>query len=168
MKEFKVLLALLLIMGLPSTFAMKIGTVDVQKVLLSINEGKRVRKQLKKMFDQRQAKIKKEEKAIRKMQKNFEKQSAVMNDKAKFKKEREIQGRVLNLQQSVVKHQQEIRDEENRRKKPIMANVKSIIDKIGKNGKYDLVFEVATAPVYIKSASDVTNKVVKAYNKKFK
>lgn len=148
-----------------SAAAAKIAKVDVQKVLLTVEEGKKVRAQLKKKFDEKQKIIKKEEDKIRKMQQDFQKQSLVMNDKAKLKKEKEIQKQIMALQQKTMGFQQEIQTEENKLKKPILEKVRKVIEEISKKGGYDMVFEVSTSPIYVKEVTDITNQVVKAYNK---
>ena len=148
-----------------SAAAAKIAKVDVQKVLLTVDEGKKVRASLKKKFDEKQKIIKKEEDKIRKMQQDFQKQSLVMNDKAKLKKEKQIQQKIMELQQKTMGFQQEIQKEENNLKKPILEKVRKVIEEISKKGGYDMVFEVSTSPIYVKEVTDITNQVVKAYNK---
>lgn len=146
-------------------FAAKIAKVDVQKVLLSVKEGQKVRKTLKKSFDEKQKIIKGEEQKIKKLQEDYQKQSAVIDAKSKAKKEQEIQGRIMALQQKTVTFQKEIQDKENELKKPILEKVRTVIEKISKSGNYDMVFEVTTSPIYVKEVDDITDKVVKAYDK---
>jgi outer membrane protein len=148
-----------------SAIAAKIAKVDVQKVLITVNDGKAVRATLKKKFDSKQVIIKKEEDKIRKMQKDFQKQSAIMSAKAKIKKEKEIQQKIIALQQKTMTFQKEIQDQENKLKKPILEKVRKVIEKISKDGGFDMVFEVTTSPIYVKEVTDITSKVVKAFNK---
>lgn len=145
--------------------AAKIAKVDVQKVLLSVKEGQSVRKKLKKSFDAKQKIVKKEEGKIKKLQEDYQKQSAVIDAKTKMKKEQEIQGRIMALQQKTMAFQKEIQQKENELKKPILEKVRKVIDKISKSGNYDMVFEVTTSPIYVKKVDDITTKVVKAYDK---
>lgn len=150
-------------------FALVLGKVDVQKVLISVDQGKKVRDQLKKEFDTKQNEIKKEEDKIRKMQKDFEKQSAVMNDKARGKKQKEIQDQIMGLQQKSMDYQKTIQDMENNLKRPILENIKKIVEEVSKDSNVDVTFEVSTAPViYAKEEKDLTDEVIKSYNKKYK
>ncbi len=64
----------------------KVGVINVQKVLLTIKEGKSVNKTLEKSFKSKQDLIKKEEDSIRKLQEKFQKQNAVLSAAAKAKK----------------------------------------------------------------------------------
>lgn len=162
----KKLLCLIALLGLSfGASAAKIAKVDVQQVLLTVKEGQKVRETLTKKYEEKQKIIKKEEDKIKKMQQDYQKQSAVIDDKTKLKKEKEIQGRIMALQQKTMTFQREIQDQENELKKPILEKVRTVIEKISKDGGYDMVFEVTTAPIYVKEVEDITSKVVSAYDK---
>lgn len=146
-----------------------VGKVDIQKILLSINEGKAVRTKLKKVFDEKQKILKKDEAEIKKLQQDFQKQSLVMNAKAKAKKERDIQGKMIKLQQKSQSYQKEIQGMELKMKKPILDKVRVIITKVSDKAGVDLTFEVSTAPVlYARKEKDLTPEIIKLYNKEHK
>jgi outer membrane protein len=146
-----------------------VGKVDIQRILLSVSEGKRVRDQLKKKFEEKQKVLKKEEKSIRKEQENFEKRKNLLSDKKKNQGGQKIQEKILKLQQKSVKYQKEMQGMENKLKKPILEKLKLVIDQVSKKSGVDITFEVSTAPVvYAKESKDLTNDVIKAYDKKHK
>lgn len=148
--------------------AVNIGKVDIQKVLITVNQGVAVRDQLKKSFDEKQKVLKDEEEKIKKLQDDYAKKASVINDKEKSKKEREIQERIIAIQQKTTGFQKEIQDMEQKLKTPILERVKSIVDEVSKSADLDMVYEAATAPIlYAKSEKDLTDEVVKSYNKKF-
>lgn len=150
-------------------YATLVGKVDVQKILITVKQGKGVRAKLKKEFDKKQKTLKKEEGRIRKMQEDFKKQSLVMNDQAKIKKQQTIQAEILKLQKTSMGYQKEIQALEAKLKGPILKNVRGIIQTISKGAGVDMTFEVSAAPiVYAKNQVDLTDKVIKAYDKKFK
>lgn len=150
-------------------YATLVGKVDVQKILISVKQGKSVREKLKKEFDKKQKTLKKEEGRIRKMQEDFKKQSLVMNDQAKIKKQQSIQAEIIKLQKTSMGYQKEIQALEAKLKGPILKNVRGIIQDISKGAGVDMTFEVSAAPiVYAKDQVDLTDKVIKAYDKKFK
>jgi len=165
-KIFALLMALAFV--LPVYANILVGTVDVQRVLVTIKEGKSVRDKLKTEFDKKQKLLKKDESAIQKAQENYKKQSLVMNAQAKTNKEREIQGMIMKLQQKTMKFQKEIQSMEQKLKKPILDRIKTLIEEASKKAKVDLTFEVSTAPViYAKSQKDLTGEVIKMYDKKY-
>lgn len=149
--------------------AVLVGKVDVQKVLTTVEQGKRVRDKLKKDFDKKQKQLKKGEDRIRKMQQELQKQSLVMNQKTKAKKEREIQEEILKLQKLTMDFQQEIQRREQKLKVPLLENVRTVVDEVSKKAGVDLTVETSTAPImYAKKSKDITGMVIKAYNSKYK
>lgn len=148
--------------------AVIVGKVDVQKVLVSVKQGQKVRDQLKRTFDERQKTLKAEEEKIRKMQEEFKKKGLVMNGSAKRKKEDEINQKIMALQQKSVEYQKEIQEMENKYKRPILERIKDIVEDVSKSAGVDITFEASTAPIiYAKDDKDLTNSVISAYNKKF-
>lgn len=165
----KSLIAIMALVMTSTAFAdVSVGKVDVQKVLITVNQGTAVRDQLKKSFDEKQSILKKEEEAIKKLQDDYAKKASVINDKEKAKKEREIQEKIIAIQQKTSTFQKEIQDMEQKLKTPILERVKTIVDEVSKAADVDLVYESATAPIlYAKTEKDLTDEVVKSYNKKF-
>ncbi|MFI5390175.1 MAG: OmpH family outer membrane protein [Bacteriovoracales bacterium] len=167
MKIFSLFLASIFTL---STFAAPlIGKVDVQKVLLTINEGKAVRDKLKKAFEEKQQILQKDQEEIKKGEEDLKKQNLVLSDKAKEKKEKELQGKFMQLQQKTMQYQKEISDMENQFKKPIMGKLQEVITEISKNAGVDFTIEVSTTPIiYAKTDKDLTEEVIKLYDEKFK
>lgn len=163
----KLVLAILVAMSMFSAQAVLIGKVDIQKVLVSIKEGQSVRDQLKKVFDEKQKLLKGDEEKIKKLQEEYEKKALVMNADAKGKKEKEIQGKIMEIQQKQAQYQGEIQEMENNLKKPILEKLKVVVDEVSKATNVEMTFEAATAPViYAKEEKDLTDEVIAAYNKK--
>lgn len=165
-------LALVLSVGLFASIAsanIVVGKVDVQKVLVTVKQGVAVKNKLKKVFDKRQEELKKGEDKIRKMQADFQKQSLVMSGDAKAKKEQELMKKMQEIREMSVKYQKEIYDEEQKLKKPILERIRDIITEVSKSAGVDLTFEASTAPiVYAKKSKDLTDEVIKMYDKKHK
>jgi len=146
----------------------KVGVVNIQKIITSVKLGKNVMKTLEKSFKAKKVTLKKEEDAIKKMQKDFQKQNLVLSDKAKAKKEDAIRKKIAGIQQNTMKFQKEIQKQELELKKPILEKLKGVIDTVSEDEKVDITFEVSQSPVvYAKNKVDLTDKVIKAFDKKF-
>ncbi len=169
MKKIFSVLCLFSFLSQTSVFAkVVVGKVDVQKVLLTVNQGAAVRDQLKKSFDEKQAILKTEEEKIRKMQEDYQKKVTVINDKEKMKREKEINDSILAIQQKTNAYQKEIQEMEGKLKQPILERVKIVVDETSKNSDVDFTYESATGPIlYAKEEKDLTDEVIKNYNKKF-
>ncbi len=144
-----------------------VGKVDIQKILITVSEGQAVREKLKKIFDKKNEELQKEEEKIRKTQESYQKQSLVMNDAAKQKREQEIGTMIRDLQTKSRSYNEELQEMEQKEKMPILEKLKVVIEEISKKENVDFTIEVSTAPVvYAKSEKDLTAQVVEAYNKK--
>lgn len=144
-----------------------IGLVDIQKVITSIKEGKGVQKQLEKAFNDKKTVLKKDEEKIKKAQEDYKKQSMVLADQARMTKEREMQEMMLGLQNKTMEYQKEIQKMEQDMKKPILERLRPIIDEVSKSNQVAMTFELSAAPiVYAETKKDLTEEVIKAYDKK--
>ncbi len=149
--------------------AMTIGRVDVQKVLLEVNESKKVKDKLQKEIDKKQAELKKEEEALVKEKEKFEKQAMVMNEKTKQQKGQELQKKFFGFQQKMQKYQGELAKMEQSAKGPILNKIKAVVEEVSKSKGLDWTYETSTTPIlYINKVTDITTDVIKAYNKKHK
>jgi outer membrane protein len=150
-------------------FALKMGKVDVQKVLVSIKESGKIRDKLKKEFEKKQKEIRKEEEQLVKDRTAFEKQSAIMNAKTKAKKQQELQAKFIGLQQKMQRYQGEMQKMEQKFKQPILNKIRKVVEEVSKKKGFDFTYESGTTPLlYVKSVTDITPEVIKAYDKKNK
>lgn len=162
------LTVLMLTFSLSGFSAVKVGLVNIQKIIVTIKEGKSVDKTLKKSFDKKQKKIKALEADIRSMQEKLQKQNKVLSETAKANKMAEIQKKVMSARQQMSQFQKDIQKQESDLKKPILEKLKPVIDKVSKDNKVEITFEISTSPVvYAENKVDLTEKVVKAYDKKY-
>jgi outer membrane protein len=152
---------------MPSFSQVLIGLVDIQKVITTIKEGKNVQKTLEKAFNDKKAVLKKDEDKIKKAQEDYKKQSMVLAEAARATKERDIQKMMMDLQNKTMEYQREIQKMEQDMKKPILEKLRPIIDEVSKENKVAMTFELSAAPiVYAESKKDITEDVIKAYDKK--
>ena len=166
MKVFLVII--LSSLAMPAFANLLVGKVDIQKVLITVKEGKKVRAKLKSVFEKKKKILDSEQKKIQKLQEDFKKQSLVMNDKAKLSKERELQQMIIQLQQKSLGFQKEIQQMENKMKKPILEKLRDVINSVSKKAGVDVTFEASTAPVvYAKKEKNITDEVISLYDKKY-
>jgi outer membrane protein len=164
----KSLIALLVLTVCTSSFASTlVGLVDIQKVITSIKEGQSVQKNLEKSFNDKKAILQKEEEKIKKAQEDYKKQSMVLADAARANKERELQEMMMKLQNKTMEFQRDIQKMEQDMKKPILDRLRPIIDEVSKANQVAMTFELSAAPiVYAENKKDITEDVIKAYDKK--
>ncbi len=151
-----------------SQAAVTVGLVDVQKVLTSIKEGQSVMKTLEKSFNEKKATLKKDEEKIKKSGEDLKKQTAVLSEQARLTKEREIQEQILKVQGKASEYQRDMQKMENDLKRPIIDRLRPIIQEVSKAAGVAMTFEQGSAPIiYAESEKNLTEDVVKAYDKKY-
>jgi len=150
------------------TFAatdLKIGTVDMQKALQSVDAGKKAKAQLEKDFNAKKKELQGEEAAIKKMTEEFKKQSLVMSDEARAKKQGELQERIMKFQEQTARSQAEIQQKERDLTQPIISKLKTIIADAAKKHEYGVVLEKNESSVlYSQDKDDLTAEVISTYD----
>jgi outer membrane protein len=127
-----------------------------------------VQKTLEKAFNDKKAILKKDEDKIKKAQEDYKKQSMVLAEAARATKEQEIQSQMMALQNKTMEFQRDIQKMEQDLKKPILDKLRPIIDEVSKTNQVSLTFELSAAPiVYAEAKKDLTEDVIKAYDKKY-
>ncbi len=152
------------IFALP-VFGQTIGVVDVQKVLLSVKEGKAARAKLEQKVKAKKAAFDKKQKELLAMKKSLQQKIDLMSQQEKEKKIQEYQKKVADLQNEYMKSQQELQQEEAELTKPILDKIQKITTKVAKKHHLKLVVE-KSATVFYSKKIDITNEVIRVYNKK--
>ena len=147
----------------------KIGTVDMQKALQTVEAGKKAKTQLEKEFNTKKKMLDDEQNAIKKLTEEFKKQSMVLNDEARMKKQTEIQERMAKFQDQMMRSQTEIQQKEASLTAPIVKSLKDLIKDVAAKKGYQMVLDKNEAMViFSQEKDDLTEEVVKTYNSKNK
>lgn len=144
----------------------KVGVVDMQKAIQSVEAGKKAKSQLEKEFNARKKELQTEEASIKKMGEEFRKQSLVLTDDARAKKQAELQERILKFQDLTTRSQQEIQGKEQELTQPIVSGIRKIIADLAKQKGYSVILEKNENTVLFSlDKDDLTADVITAYNK---
>lgn len=158
-----------LLFGLFSICAadLKIAVVDMQRALQSVDSGKKARGSLEKEFNEKKKKLEAEEAALKKMTEDFKKQSLVLSEEARNKKQNELQERLMKYRELFGKSQMEIQARERELTEPIVKRLRTIVEDLGKTGNYTVILEKnENSVLYSLPKDDLTEEVIKLFNKK--
>ncbi|MCM2322272.1 MAG: OmpH family outer membrane protein [Oligoflexia bacterium] len=144
----------------------KFGVVDMQRAIQSVEAGKKAKAQLEKEFNAKKKSLQDEEAAIKKLGEEFKKQSLVMNDEARAKKQAELQERVMKFQELQARSQMELQQKEGELLQPIVNRLRGVIGELAKQRGYSLVLEKNENMVlFSQDKDDLTKDAIDAYNK---
>jgi outer membrane protein len=173
MRFFKIIFAVIFI----STFVFilssnaadvaKIGVVDFQRVLDNSNAGKSAQAEITRQGKKMEAELEKRKNEIEEIQKNIERQNAVMSKEAREEKKRELQIKIYDIKNLEKKYLSELRKNERKKLIKIQNEAFSITQEIGKKEGYLIIFEKKVA-IYVPKTLDLTDKVIQEYNAVYK
>lgn len=170
MRMIRALIVVFGLLGLSTAFAaadIKIAVVDLQKALQTVDSGKHAKATLEKEFNEKKKALQAEEEAIKKMTEDFKKQSLVLSDDAKNRKQGEIQERMLKYREMFGKSQFDIQNRERQLTEPIITKLRGIVEELGSKQGYTIILEKNENNVlFSQPKDDLTEEVIKTYNKK--
>jgi outer membrane protein len=147
----------------------KIGIVDMQKALQTVDAGKKAKSQLEKEFNAKKKELQTEEASIKKLGEEFKKQSLVLSDEARAKKQAELQERFMKFQEMTARAQQEIQAKEQELTAPLVTSLRTIIADLAKQRGLSVVLEKNENTVLFSMEKDeITEEVIANFNKKNK
>ncbi len=164
MKRMVVVLSALL-MAAAAHAETKVGFVDMQKAIQSTSAGKKAKADLEGDFNKKKKELEKKEADLKKMGEDLEKKKSVLSEEALGKKQAEFQEEMLKYRDVVGKSQVEIQKKERDLTAPILEKMKKVIAKIAKEKGYTLIMENNQAILFATPESDLTDDVIKAYEK---
>jgi outer membrane protein len=145
----------------------RIGVVDMQRALQSVEAGKKAKLDLEKEFNAKKKDLQNEENAIKKLSEEFKKQSLVMSEEARAKKQAELQERIMKFQELTQRSQYEIQQKEQSLTEPIILKLRDVINEIAKEKNYSLILERNENMVlFALDRDDLTDQVIASFNKK--
>lgn len=171
-KVFKAGLASLLLVpavSIANTEGFRVGYVDLQKALTSVEAGKTAKDRLEQDVTKKRKEFEKEEANLKKEAEAFEKKAAILNDKARGEQQATLQKKFMDFQRKMAESQMELQKRERDLTKPIIDELRAIVEAIGKAKKFNLIMEKNEGAVlYAEAGTELTDEVISTFNKKKK
>lgn len=146
----------------------KIGYVDMQRVLNEVEDGAKAKERLKKEYNEKQAQLDRKQEELKKKKEDYDKQALVLKEDAKRQKQQELQQDFIELQQLYAKLQKELSENEMSLTKEIFDKAQAIIAEIAQRDGFTLVLDRAEGRIlYALPSMDLTNEVIRKYNEKY-
>lgn len=149
--------------------SLKIGVVSFQQALNDVEQGKTAKSTLKSEFDAKQKKLDLQQEELKKLRDDLDRQKLVSADKVSQQKEQDFNKKFMDLQKNFADYRQEIAEREAAYTAAILKNLREICQEIGKKEGYTLIVENSQdAVLYAGSKDDLTGRVIKLYNQRYK
>lgn len=146
----------------------KIGYVDMQRVLNEVEDGAKAKDRLKKEFNEKQAQLDRKQEELKRKKEDYDKQSLVLKEDVRRQKQQDLQQDFIELQQLYAKLQKELSENELGLTKEIFDKAQSIIADIAQKDGFTLILDKMEGRIlYALPSMDITNEVIRKYNEKF-
>lgn len=147
--------------------SLKIGYVNLQKALESVEAGRKAKDKLEKNAASMKLELEKKQAKLQKEAEEFEKKAAILNERAKAQKQQELQKKFVEFQKEMGQSQMELQQLERSLTQPIIDKLKAIVEVLGKEKKFTLIIEKSESVVlYASGGEDLTAEVISRFNKK--
>ena len=146
---------------------LKVGVVDLQKVIESSKPGQAMQGQLKAEKDKMEAELKKKGDEIEELRQRLERESMVMSKEAREEKEREGRIKVNDIKQLQKKYRADLQGLELKLMGQLKDQISGLLEEIGKKEGYVLIIS-NIAVLYAPNSVDITDTLIKKLNAKAK
>lgn len=153
--------------GLTSRIAhaeQKIAYIDMQRALEETEEGKRVLTRLKADFDKKQKELDTRQEELKKFKADLDKQASVLKADVIAQKQKELDGKVVQLQDSYVRMQKELQEKQGTEGQRMYKKMLAVVAQIAQAENVTFVFDRSGGLLYAPPSLDLTNELIRKYN----
>lgn len=158
-KKFLAGLCGLLLCGGLSAAELKVGVVDLRKLVDQSAQSQKSQAELKKEFQPRETKLVNEQKELKKLEQKLEKEIASMSEADKRKTEKDLIDRGREFKRAMDEMRQDYGLRANQEMAKIQKVVQEAIQAVAKDQNYDLILVDGVA--FAKDALNITSEVEK-------
>ena len=134
----------------------KFGVVDVAKVVQSSKASQKANTEVESLIKAKQAELNQKGEALKNLEKSLKQPGSKMKPDEFNRAAAEYQKLASTAEADVKKRATELR-------KAVFDQIRKVIDKIGQDEKYVMIFTADNVP-YFQPTADITDKVIKKYD----
>jgi len=145
----------------------RIGFVDIQRVIGESQAGKRAKDRFQAQIKKAEADVIKERQDLERLRADLDKKGPLLKDEERRNMEADFQKRSVNLQRTMGDYQQDLRQKENEMMAEILKELEGMVNDLGKSEKFTVILERSQI-LYSDQGTDITTRVIEAYNSRSK
>ncbi len=154
-----------LLLASPAVAELKIGYLDLSRVLEDSPQYAAARKSLQKELDRRERDLRAKAEQLKKLEDKFKRDSKVMSEGEARRLERDILTRQRQLKNSRDEYRDELSLRQNEERKKLLQEVAEVVKQIGKDEGFDLILTPESV-AYRSPRVDISDKVLSRLKKK--
>jgi outer membrane protein len=141
----------------------KIGYVDIQRVIEASEKGKAFRDKLFQIRKQKEQILTGKQEEANRMRQDFQQKAFTLSERARLDKEQELRQKELEFRNLSETYRQEILLEGRKLQTIMFRDLSQIVAGIGEKGGFTVVLDKDTL-LWAPKSIDITDQVIKAYN----
>lgn len=145
----------------------KIGFIDIQRVIAESQAGKRAKDRFQAQVKKAEGDLQKERQDLERIRNDIDKKGPLLKEEERRNMEADFQKRSVNLQRTLGDYQQDLRQKESQMMSDILKELEVIVNEVGKADKFTLILERSQI-LYSDQGIDITNKVIETFNSRTK
>ena len=145
----------------------KIGVIDVQRVVAESAAGKRAGERLQAQVKKAEADTLKERQDLERLRSELDKKGPLLKEDERRNLEMDFQKRSVNLQRTMGDLQQEIQLKEREMMQSILKDLEGVVSDVGKAEKFTLIL-ARSQLLFVDQSIDITSKVIESFNSRAK
>jgi outer membrane protein len=143
----------------------KIGSVDMQRVINECSAGNEARKVIAQDGEKFQRLIAEKQRELQTMKESFEKQALMLTPDARANEEREYQNKLREFQRWGEDTQNELNQKRTQMEQNISIGLIKVVQEIGANEGYTFILQKnENIVLFASKPTDITDQVIKAYD----
>jgi outer membrane protein len=153
------ILSALALLALPTAAEVRIGMINMERVMKESEPAKKASSKLEKEFKKRSSDLDKSRQQAQAMQEDLEKNGPTMSESARSAKSKELADLARELQRRQREYNEDMSARRNEEIQSVFEKTSGVIRSIAEKENYDLIVQEA---VYASPRVDITEKVIKA------
>lgn len=149
-----------------SIAGVRIGYVDFTRALNQVSDGREAKKRLRGEFKEKQQRLNILQSELTKMKEGIERDRVILSPGEVQTKESLYRQKLMDVQRRFADFRREMSDREAHLTEEILGRLRKIVQSIGARDGYSLILEKSQELViYTPAAEDLTDRVIKEYNR---
>jgi outer membrane protein len=147
----------------------KTGFVDIQKIMLTSNAGKKAAEDYKMAFEKSKKVIQGKESELKKLRDEIEKERSTLEEDVVKERELAYQKKYRDYELLVKDSNEELQNKDRGLTSKLAPEIMKVIRSIGEKEKYTMVIDLNAMPIaYHAEENDLTMRVIEEFNKTYK
>jgi outer membrane protein len=142
----------------------KIGIINTNKIISESVEGKKFLNYLETKQKEKQTEIDAMRNKLQQDLEQFQRQQSSLSDEARLRKQSELNRRRTDLDRYIEDAEAEMQSIQRERFAQIQKKIMPIIQQIGSEQGFTLIFEANAAMLYVDASADITDQIITRFD----